>query len=211
MTKRRLPILVEESIGAIQTLRTDMGSKFEMSTRNDMAREGRRITCTTGCASCCYHPIHISLFEGITIYRWLQQNNRWTLGLREKLKRVSEQQYGTSYEVWLLSLIPCPLLTEDNKCSAYKARPLICRTYYATNDPHFCHPHRLGPETSIVHRADTVDRFHAEQEKILRSHKLQFLLMPIGAAVLLGERVCSGEIELHEIDSILYREYVEKG
>ena len=207
MTKRRLPVLVEESIGAVQALRTDISSKFEMEVRNST----KRVTCTTGCASCCHHPVTISILEGILIYRWLKDHNKWTTKLKEKLKDVADRQYGTSYEVWLLALIPCPLLTEDKKCSAYEARPLICRAYYATSDPHYCHPHRLGPNTEIVDRTNAIDPFHIEQEKILRRHQLQFLTMPIGSAVLLGEQICMEEIDLGAVDRHLFREYVDKG
>lgn len=209
--KRRLPILVEESIGQVQTLRTELATKFEMTIRQATGEVKKRITCTVGCAWCCHHPISISLFEGILIYRWLSKNNKWTLKLREKLKKVSDQQYGTAFEVWLLALIPCPLLDENNRCSAYKARPLICRTYYSMGDPFYCHPHRLGAETEIVPREMAVDFYHQEQEKLLRKHKLQFITMPIGAAILLGAKLCEGEVDLDEIDKTLFQEYIERG
>lgn len=211
MSKRRLPILIETSISAVQSLRTDIASKFEMKVRQVISKDGRTVTCSKGCASCCYHPVTISIFEGILIYRWLFANNQWTLKLKTRLKEVSEQQYGTSYEVWLLSLMPCPLLNEKNECSAYKARPLNCRTYYATSDPHYCHPHRLGEQTRIIKRDEPVKDFHDGQEALLRKHRLQFLTMPIGTAVLLAERICNDELRLDEIDRILFEEYVSKG
>jgi len=206
--KRKLPILVEGSIGQTQVLRTDLASKFDMAVRQSGEK---RVTCTVGCSWCCYHPIHISVFEGVLIYRWLVSQNQWTLKLREKLKEVSDRQYGVSFEVWLLALIPCPLLDENKRCSAYKARPLICRTYYSVGDPFNCHPHRLGTETEIVQREAVVDRYHQEQEKLLRRHKLQFLTMPIGTAVLLGAKLCEGEIAIDAINETLYHEYIERG
>lgn len=208
-TKRRLPILVEESIGSVQALRTDMAVKFEMVVRDEASRSGTPITCTAGCSSCCHHPIMISLFEGVLIYRWLVRHNKWTLKLQQRLKEVSDRQYGTSYEVWLMALIPCPLL-QDNRCSAYEARPFICRSYYATSDPHYCHPHRLGPNTKILPRQSVVGGYHDEQTKILREHKLQFILMPVGTAILLGEKLCKEEIEIDEVDRLLMQEYTDK-
>lgn len=208
--KRRLPVLVEESVGAVQALRSEVASKFEMFVRGEASKNGKPITCTAGCASCCYHPITISILEGILLYRWLVKSGKWSLNLRKKLKETSDQQYGTSYEVWLLALIPCPLLDEDKRCSAYAARPLICRTYYSIGDPHYCHPHRLGANTQIVGRKEVTDTYHKEQERILRENHLQFLTMPIGAALLLADRVCKGEIDLGEVDRILLAEYTEK-
>jgi len=206
-TKRRLPVLVEESVDSVQALRTDLDSKFDLATRNSQ----KTVTCSVGCASCCYHPVSISILEGILIYRWLKEHNKWTSKLKARLQDVSERQYGTSYEVWLMALIPCPLLTEDKKCSAYEARPLICRTYYAYGDPHYCHPHRLGPNTKIVDRTEVVTSFHTAQEKLLRRHQLQFLTMPIGSAVLLAEKVCNEDMELGAVDMHLFREYDAKG
>jgi Fe-S-cluster containining protein len=153
----------------------------------------------------------ISILEGILIYRWLLSRGKWTTKLKAHLKDVADRQYGVSYEVWLLALIPCPLLTEDKKCGAYEARPLNCRAYYATSDPHYCHPHRLGPTTEIVDRAGAIDSFHEGQEKILRRHKLQFLTMPIGSAVLLGEKVCNEDLDIDTVDRHLFQEYAEKG
>lgn len=208
---RRLPLLVEQSVSKVQALRIDLSSKFDAKVRMDALASGTPITCQPGCAWCCHHPVTISILEGIIIYRHLLNTGQWSTRLKDKLRAVSDDQYGTSFQVWLLALIPCPLLDEDNKCRAYAARPLICRSYYATSDPHYCHPHRLGGDTSIVDREVVVEQFHMAQEKVLRSHKLQLLTMPIGSAVLFAEKVCEGEVDIETIDAYLLKEYAEKG
>jgi len=210
-TKRKLPIVVENSVGKVEVLRHDMASSFERRIQDEIPKHGARVTCSTGCAWCCYHPIAISILEGILIYRWLLKHRKWTLGLKERLRSTADKQFGTTYEMWLLSMIPCPLLNEKKRCMAYLARPLICRAYYAISDPYYCHPHRLGDSTQIIPRDDIADPFHLEQEKILRKHNLQMMTMPIGSALLLAERVCLGEVDLDTIDSILLKEYGEKG
>lgn len=204
--KRHLPLLVESSIKSVQDLQSRIGSKFEGEVRTS-----KTVTCSKGCASCCYHPVMISLFEGILIYRWLSAHQLWTFSLKEKLRAVSDQQYGASYEVWLMSLIPCPLLNEKNECTAHKARPLVCRTFFATSDPYYCHPHRLGDETRILPREIPIGEFHSAEEGFLRKHGLQFLKMPIGAAILLGEEVSEGKLPLENVDQVLYETYVTKG
>lgn len=211
MAIRRLPIIVEQSVVAVDALRVDAAERFERETRAELTKQKTPITCQPGCAWCCHHPVAISILEGILIYRHLLKHGKWTLKMRERLKTVSDQQYGTTYQTWLLAMIPCPLLDADNRCSAYQARPLICRTYFAKSDPHYCHPHRLGVETSLIPRTEVVDQFHKDQERLIRKHKLQFLTMPIGAAVLLAERICKEEIDLSAVDSILFKEYQEKG
>lgn len=208
---RKLPVLVERSVRDIETLRTALASKFEMKVRTDVAEQNRAITCTPGCASCCYHPVMISVLEAIPMYRWLQTRGKWTDKLKAKLKDAADKQYGTAFEVWLFSLIPCPLLDEQNLCSAYEARPLICRAYYAVSDPDFCHPHRLGQGTEIVDRTSVTDPFHERQAEILKQHRVRFSAMPIGTALLYAERVCTGEMGLDSVDAELVKEYTEKG
>ena len=205
MTKknRSLPLVVSSSLGGVEILRKGLSSSFESK-----VREGK-VTCSEGCSSCCYHPINISILEGILIYRHLLGEGKWTTVLKARLKETADKQFGTTYEVWLLSLIPCPLL-QDNRCLAYSARPLICRTYYARSDPHYCHPHRLGDNTSLVPRGAVVDEFIRKQEQILRKLKLQMLVMPIGLALLLAERVVLGTLDIDMVDSMILREYGDK-
>lgn len=209
--RRHLPLFVERSVAATEMHRTDLSAKFELKVRQEVSDRGESITCTPGCASCCYHPVMISILEGISIYRYLQKKGRWTDKLKAKLKETSDLQYGTSFEVWLFSMIPCPLLDGKNRCTAYEARPFICRSYYATSDPYNCHPHRLGDKTKLVDRRDVVDEFHNRQAKALAQHNLHFLSMPIGKALLLAERICVGEIDLESTDAEVFKEYVEKG
>lgn len=205
--KRRLPVLLESSIGQVRAKRGDLAQKFETQVRI----KTRSTSCRKGCADCCYHPVTISILEGIILYRALLDSQQWTLKLRETLRETSERQYGISYAVWLLSLIPCPLLNEKKECRVHAARPLNCRTYYATSDPHHCHPHRLGDSTKILPRSEPVEAFAKAEEAILRRHHLQFLKIPIGSAVLLAERLCKEEITIDQVDRILFEEYLAKG
>lgn len=209
--KRLLPVLTERSISEARAVQIDLDHKFEREVRGQVSKDGKVITCTPGCASCCYHPIEISVLEGALMYRWLVLNGRWTSALKEKLQEAADKQYGVSYEVWLLSLTPCPMLTSDNLCGAYEARPFICRAYYSTGDPYFCHPHRLGENTELISRDAIVTKFHQELRRILKGHRIALSTMPIGAAILLGERLCKGDVDLESIDHILMKEYAEKG
>ena len=208
--RRRLPLAVENAVGQTEVLRHSLSEDFHRRVQDEVPKAGFRVTCSTGCSSCCYHPITISILEGILIYRWLLNHGKWTLALRTKLKETSDQQFGSSYEVWLLALIPCPLLDEKGKCGAYPSRPLICRAYFSLSDPYYCHPHRLGAETHIIPRDPVVEPFHAKQEQLLHKERLQMTAVPIGTALLLAERVCNGSIELSEVDNLLLKEYGDK-
>jgi Fe-S-cluster containining protein len=211
MTKRRLPIAIEESIGKVEVLRNDLSTDYSRRIQVEVPKSGFKVTCSAGCAWCCHHPVVISILEGILIYRWMVKQGQWTSRIREKLKESADQQFGTAYHIWMKALIPCPLLDDTNRCSVYSTRPLICRAYYAISDPHYCHPHRISREhTRLLPRDSVVEPFHAEQEKILRRHKLQLINMPIGAALLMAEKVCSDTVDLEAIDGLLIKEYGER-
>jgi len=206
-SRRHLPILVENSIANVGMLRTTLMLEFDRKTKFNRKETGP-ITCTPGCAWCCYHPVSISIFEGILLYRWLVRHGKWTLKLKDKLKISAEKQLGITPEVWLKAMIPCPLLGQDDKCTAYVARPLICRAYYAVSDPYYCHPHRLSrSKTSLIPRGQVVGPFHRDQETIHRKHKLQVIVLPIGAALLMAAKVCTGEVDLEALDNTILREY----
>ncbi len=211
MIKRHLPIAVEESIGKTEIFRTDLAFDFDRNLRSEVPKHGHRITCTAGCAWCCHHPVVISILEGILIYRWMLERGKWTSGIREKLKSSADQQFGTEYHVWLKAMVPCPLLDDENRCSVYPSRPLICRVYYAVSDPYYCHPHRISNEfTKLLPRDNITDTFHVKQAEILRRHRLQLITMPIGAALLMAERVCNEDIDLEALDGVLIKEYGDK-
>lgn len=210
-SKHRLPVLEEHSVGQVEVMRVETANRLDLILQGEVKKAGLSISCTSGCASCCYHPISISILEAIPIYRTLVRHGKWTTSLRKNLEEAGEKQLGASYDVWLLSLIPCPLLTEDKRCSVYDERPLICRTYVSVGDPHYCHPHRLGPETKLLPRTNVVNKFHADQAAILRKHRLQLTILPVGTALLLAERVCSGDINLSSVDGEVLKEYTKHG
>lgn len=207
---RRLPLLVERAVTDVSIAKIDAMGRFDLQVKGKLSDERKTVTCLPGCAHCCYHPIMISILEAIPLYQYLEKKGKWTAKLKAKCKETSDLQYGTSFEVWLYSMIPCPLLDDKKKCSGYEARPLICRAYLATSDPQNCHPHHIGPETEIVDRQEVVSEFHAFQEKTLLRHKLQFLAVPIGKALLLAEQICIGKLDFSGVDLEVLKEYVAK-
>jgi Fe-S-cluster containining protein len=206
-----LPVLVESSLNKVNMLRVRLMTDFDRKVRFDPKVTKGAVTCMPGCAWCCHHPVSISIFEGISIYRWLTDQGKWSLNLKERLKKSADQQFELTYEVWLKALIPCPLLGADNKCTAYPARPLICRVYYATSDPHYCHPHRISStQTKLLPRGKVISEFNQKQEEILRKHKLQLITMPIGTALLMAEKVCTEQIDLDTLDGTVLKEYGDR-
>ena len=204
-------MLIEESISQVGVLKTSLMLEFNQKVRMDRRVSGGTITCSSGCAWCCYHPVTISIFEGITLYRWLVSHGKWTSKLRENLKKAADTQFGITPEVWLKALIPCVLLGPDNKCTAYAGRPLICQAYYAVSDPHYCHPHRLSKSlTTLVPRDQVVDTFHTKQAVLHHKHKLQVVTLPLGASLLMAEKICTEEVDLEALDGVILKEYGSK-
>ncbi len=199
--RRKLPILVERSLGDLRSTRLEKAGAFEQETRDHLG-----ISCSAGCASCCYHPVRISILEGILLYRYLVDRGRWTPSFRQKLLSTAGLTENLAFDVWLLSNIPCPLLDDKNRCRAYDARPFNCRAILASGDPFYCHPHRVAEGSGIVSRVAALESFHAEETALLKKHGLFHLLMVIPRAILMAERIISGELDLENVDRQFLKE-----
>jgi Fe-S-cluster containining protein len=196
---RHLPLLLRKTVGAAQTERQIEAQEFESRVR----KQGN-VTCSAGCSHCCYYPVTISILEGISLYQWLREHHLWTTKLKEKCEQTKDQTWDLAPEVWLLAMIPCPLLTEENRCLAYEARPFLCRTLFSREDPYLCHPHRISG--TPVHRDVDVELFWSSEKAFLKQHDLRHALLPISVAVLMGEKIVNGEIEIEEANSTLMKE-----
>lgn len=177
---------LERDLHQLRATREQISLEFERETLN-----GGRISCQRGCASCCHYPLYLSLLEGCLLYQWLMQNRLWTSRAQEKFKEAARQTWGLSLEVWLLSNTPCPLLGERNQCSAYRGRPLYCRTVFSRSDPNNCHPHRFL-WSDLVPRHNQIQTWVEEEEALLKKMHLQRTLFPLSVATLYGEKMCNG-------------------
>lgn len=200
--KYHLPIRVERTVQNAHVARTELATQCELELRS---MEGAALTCEKGCHHCCYHPVIVSLLEGITIFRWLAENGLWTKALKDRFEDTSQQTLGLPIAVWLLSLVPCPLL-DDGLCRAYKARPFVCRVTASVRDPHFCHPHRLGEDTGLIPRAEAIVRLKEVEKPIQKKHSAGGLLLPFSQAVLYGEKICTEELDFEDVAHLLWAE-----
>lgn len=76
--------------------------------------------CFDGCSGCCAN-VCMTIEERNAIFDVVDFPTR--INLIERL----ETEYRGSNRLFLHG--PCPLLTEDNKCSVYDVRPLNCRKF----------------------------------------------------------------------------------
>jgi Fe-S-cluster containining protein len=200
MAKHKLPLIVDRVVSDIHAIRLEASAQFEQKVRSAVHEAGIALTCRKGCSNCCHHPFLISIVEGLLVYRWLAKGGKWTPSLRKRLEETRDRTMGLTYEVWMLGNIPCPLLSEENLCSAYEARPLNCRMTYAVTEASLCHPHRIGADTRVVPRSEAVEDFNTNERQTLRRQGFRSLYVPISEAILLGSRIANGQITLEEVE-----------
>jgi Fe-S-cluster containining protein len=122
--------------------------------------KGQKISCTKGCGACCRQPVPITetearhigtLIENLPEPRRTAVRRRFAearqrlekAGLLEQLLHPEEilidkkQTFALQY---FFQGIPCPFL-EDESCSIYADRPIVCREYLVTSAVEHCaHP-----------------------------------------------------------------------
>ncbi len=119
--------------------------------------QGQKISCTKGCGACCRQPVPITETEARhirTVVENLPEPRRTAVrkrfaearqrlekaGLLEQLLHPEEipidkkQTFAMQY---FFQGIPCPFL-EDESCSIYADRPIVCREYLVTSAVEHC-------------------------------------------------------------------------
>lgn len=186
--RKHLPVLTERSLGQMKAERLDIASQIDAKLP--------KVSCKAGCAACCSYPLYISILEGMLLYRQLTAKGHWTPSFRKKLEAHAEQTFDLPAQVWLMLDIACPVLDKTTKkCMAYDARPFTCRSLYAMSDPQFCRPAATS-DARFVNRDDATADFRLAESRILSRHKLSLLGMPLSRAILLGEKIVTGEADL---------------
>ena len=125
---------------------------------SQLAEAGRKISCKAGCGACCRQMVPISIFEAEALAAWIRtlpEARRQELagrfhqallklsaaGLIDRM--VNEDWLAETASARQLALeyfyqrVPCPFL-EDESCSIYPIRPLVCREYLVSSPPEYC-------------------------------------------------------------------------
>jgi Fe-S-cluster containining protein len=123
-----------------------------------LAEAGKPVSCKVGCAHCCRQLVALNLFEAEALAAWIQtlpESRRQHLAERfhQTLLKISaagllERMVNEDWIVesntaeklaldYLYQRIDCPFL-EDEQCSIYPMRPLLCREYMVTSAPEHC-------------------------------------------------------------------------
>lgn len=94
------------------------------------------ISCRAGCGACCHQSVFVSLPEFVKIKSYLIEN-----GVRIDRAKLQMQHDDTEDAVYKTLKVPdrrCVFLGENNACSIYDARPLMCRRHNVYSDPKHC-------------------------------------------------------------------------
>ena len=124
----------------------------------DLAREGKRPTCQAGCAACCRQLVPLSQSEAVYIAELVDSmpalrqrvvRGRFAAaagrlrrsGLLDPLRAAMDSE-GPQARLHLTReyfglQIACPFL-EQEACSIYPRRPLVCREYLVTSPARAC-------------------------------------------------------------------------
>ena len=204
--KRKLPAKVEHAVADVHARSLGLADEFERDLRGAVSEVKTAIMCKAGCAHCCSYPLYVSVLEAIPTYRQLRDCGRWTPARRKKLQAHADTTVALAPEIWLLSLIACPLL-DNGSCVAYSTRPLTCRATYSTGDPLRCHPHRMDATPSIIPKTSILEALSKEEIRVFKSLDASLVSMPLSKALLAAEALCEGDLEFDALNAWVYKEY----
>ncbi len=129
-----------EASAVVPRTATQMHRQTEENTHETAPRYISRqaldgIDCRQGCAWCCHEPLQVSILDAIAVAHYLRNQGRAD-EVRTTLEQHIEDKlghYSLHYQELKRSFDPCPFLNDDNLCSVYEARPVICRAFHSTD------------------------------------------------------------------------------
>lgn len=142
------------------------------------------VTCSEGCAYCCYQKILAHAAVGAAVYLHLLDAGRWTSVMREALAESDRAQTADSHGRWVIRRIPCPFLAERSfgkgRCTIYSARPDGCRYLFSfTKRPEKCAAPK-GQSTLLI-IPDGGPGQHPPREVLVRERLLMEVSNMLGA------------------------------
>lgn len=111
--------------------------------------------CHKGCSHCCHMAVSITQFEALYIKQYIERN--WSKKQINNLYSQIKQLKFKHPEIFNMSFIatenktkiriPCIFL-ENNCCSIYNVRPVICRTYISLSPSEVCYDALFNPQSN---------------------------------------------------------------
>ncbi len=94
-----------------------------------------RHACEAGCAFCCYTAVTASPPELLAIADYLRRScsDEQLAEVRRRLDENAAKAAAMSRNDYIASLIPCALLSPENRCRVHPVRPLACAGFCSTS------------------------------------------------------------------------------
>jgi Fe-S-cluster containining protein len=115
----------------------------------ELAGRGIMPTCSKGCAHCCRQEILVTRAEAEVIVAWVSASwsaaqlealrerlRAWLMWYRDDCRRLVES--GQPRQVALYEHGPQCVALQDDACSIYPARPMMCRIHFVRSAPDAC-------------------------------------------------------------------------
>ena len=202
--KTRIPVTPRERQVRDAYGRIDAATEREL--RRLRREEGIVPSCRRGCCGCCGQHILTNPAEAHALGQYIkrtftvkqigdlrQRTRMWVAW--EDVRRNEGHPDDRAISPELLGYVPCCPLLADRACSAYPARPVICRTHFVSSDPVFCRPSHdnrpvdSAPEAlaSVLRAAQpSLQLFRAEIEVDGTDASRSIMLLPHWLAVEMG-------------------------
>lgn len=148
----------EAGLGAIMPLAHAVCDKVNEISAGESEHADQPVSCKKGCAACCRYMVSLSSAEAFFLHDYVlslaSEKRRRIVGMfMRAAKIISENRmpnvfssYTAEYDQlramsdWYQGLeLKCPFL-EENTCSIYAVRPLVCREHLVTSIADACNP-----------------------------------------------------------------------
>ena len=135
-----------------------LDDSFIAGVTSQLSQAGLTISCKAGCGACCRQMVPITIFEAEALGVWIRtlpdsRQQELARSFHHALLKLAAAGFidRMASEKWLAGSesarqlvleyfyqrLPCPFL-EDESCSIYPIRPLVCREYLVTSPSEHC-------------------------------------------------------------------------
>src|SRR5688572_1026287 len=92
------------------------------------------VACQTGCSYCCHLRVEIRPHEAFVLVHHIQTklSAEQRTGVLLRIEQTLERIESLAPDQHVRAGIPCALL-QEGVCSAYEARPAVCRKYHSVS------------------------------------------------------------------------------
>lgn len=166
------------------------------------------VSCKPACSGCCSRYTQISVAESVIIYDHLRITKKW-LDVKKRAKEQLDIVRRIEPLAWFKLNIKCPILDlNSNLCLAYKVRPAICSTHFATSDSRLCDPWFNGSgKFDTLDYNDLYFKFRSKLDNATDGFSVFGMYFVIPSALILAEKISiQSGMDLSQVMSLIRSE-----